>query len=158
MRRYIEIQGAVRRNPKHPDYSGLGHGTSSKVDESGAIRTGGYHEWLSEQQRIEGRQQKYAREYREEVAAERKRQNTGAGTGNFSGAGGKKWKKVKKNLVVTPPSDDYCKVLLLLWPQPNPTGHGATIRGSQGACELLRVLCPQVSSVRRVLSCPGLRF
>ena len=27
-----------------------------------------------------------------------------------------------------------------------------------GPGELLRVLCPPVSSVRRVLSCPGLRF
>ena len=28
VRRFIEIQGVVRRNPKHPDFTGLIHGTA----------------------------------------------------------------------------------------------------------------------------------
>ena len=61
-RRFIEIQSAVKRNPKHPDFMGLGFGTQTTLDESGAIRTGAYHEWLAEQQKVEGRLYKYGRE------------------------------------------------------------------------------------------------
>ena len=100
VRRFIEIQGAVRRNPKHPDFTGLSHGTAGSLDESGGVRTGGYHDWLAEQQKIDGRQFKYAREHREEVAAEKRRQSTGPfGGGAATGGGGgpgskkKKWQK-----------------------------------------------------------------
>ena len=88
----------MRRNPKHPDFTGLSHGTAGNLDESGGVRTTGYHEWLAEQQKIDGKQFKYAREHREEVAAEKRRQTVPGGFqgggGQASGAGGKKkWKK-----------------------------------------------------------------
>ena len=99
VRRYIEIQGAVRRNPKHPDFTGLSHGTAGSLDESGGVRTTGYHDWPAEQQKIGGRRFKHAREHREEVAAEKRHQSTGGfggGTATSSGGGGggkTKWKK-----------------------------------------------------------------
>ena len=100
VRRYIEIQGAVRGNPKHPDFAGLFHGTAGSLDGSGWVRTTGYHDWLAEQQKIDGRQFKYAREHREEVAAEKRRPSIGGfgggGAATCSGGGGggkKKWKK-----------------------------------------------------------------
>ena len=100
-RRFIEIQSAVKRNPKHPDFMGLGFGTQTTLDESGAIRTGAYHEWLAEQQKVEGRLYKYGREHREELAAEKKRQAGGQPAGGAPGGGGaarggaKSWKKGK---------------------------------------------------------------
>ena len=100
-RRFIEIQSAVKRNPKHPDLMGLGFGTQTTLDESGAIRTGAYHEWLAEQQKVEGRLYKYGREHREELAAEKKRQAGGQPAGGAPGGGGaarggaKSWKKGK---------------------------------------------------------------
>ena len=61
------------------------------------MKTVGYQEWPREWQRIDGKQFKYAREHREEVAAEKRRQVVpGGGGGQGSGgADGKKqkWKK-----------------------------------------------------------------
>ena len=52
----------VRRNPRGsraqsqtPRLVGLGHGAAGAFDESGAIRTGSYHKWLAEQQKIDGK-------------------------------------------------------------------------------------------------------
>ena len=99
-RGFVEIQAAVKRNPKHPDFVGLGHGTSGALDESGAVRTGQYHQWLAEQQKIDGMKFKYAREHRDELAAERKRMHgapaPGGGGGAAGGGRGKAaWKKNK---------------------------------------------------------------
>lgn len=54
-RRFIEIQGAVRRNPKHPDFTGLSHGTAGMLDECGAVRASGCHEWLLSSRRSTAR-------------------------------------------------------------------------------------------------------
>ena len=106
-RRFVEIQSAVKRNPKHPDFVGLGFGTQSNVDESGAIRTGAYHDWLAEQQKVDGRAAKYAREHREEMAAEKKRQATGLSSGPQGGGAvgrgnSKSWKKGKAGAGAAP--------------------------------------------------------
>ena len=75
---------------------GLGFGTSGSLDESGAVRTGSYHEWMAEQQKGYGKYHKYAREQREELAAERKRQAGQSGQQLKGGNAAKKsWKKSK---------------------------------------------------------------
>ena len=97
VRRFIEIQGAVRRYPKHPDFTGLSHGRAGHLDESGGVKTVAYHEWLAEQQKIDGKMLKNAREHRDEVAADKRRQSQGAGGGGGGFADNKKKKKWQKD-------------------------------------------------------------
>ena len=95
VRRFVEIQGAVRRNPKHPDFTGLSHGTTGQLDESGGVKTAAYHEWLAQQQKLDSQYMKYARENRDEAAAEKRRQVAGGGGGAQATDNGKKKKKKK---------------------------------------------------------------
>lgn len=102
VRRVIEIQTAVRRNPKHPTFDAFDYNTRGSVDEMGGARAPGYAEWMAEQQRAEAKSLKSTREWREEQAQERRR--TGKGTGGRDGSdddegggdGGKRKKKTKK--------------------------------------------------------------
>ena len=93
------VFGQSEEEPEHQDFTGLSYGTAGSLDESGGVRTTGYRDWLAKQQKIDGRQFKYAREHREKVAAEKRRQSTGgfgggAATGSGGGGGGKTtWKK-----------------------------------------------------------------
>ena len=78
VRRIIEIQTAVRRNPKHPTFDSFDYNTRGTVDEVGGARAPGYGEWMAEQQRIEAKALKSTREWREEQATERRRTAKGA--------------------------------------------------------------------------------
>ena len=73
VRRLLEIQVAVRRNPKHPTFDAFDYNTRGTVDEVGGARAGGYAEWIAEQQKIEAKTLKSTREWREEQASERRR-------------------------------------------------------------------------------------
>lgn len=73
VRRLLEIQVAVRRNPKHPTFDAFDYNTRGTVDEVGGARASGYNEWIAEQQKIAAKTLKSIREWREEQASERRR-------------------------------------------------------------------------------------
>eukprot|EP00435_Cladocopium_sp_Y103_P018992 s1272_g4.t1 len=73
VRRILEIQVAVRRNPKHPTFDSFDYNTRGVVDEVGGARAAGYAEWMAEQQKAEAKALKSTREWRQEQATERKK-------------------------------------------------------------------------------------
>ena len=75
VRRVYKIQQATRRNPKHPDFSGLDIGTVGSTDEAGGARVLNYSEWLGAKQKEEAKTLRSQREWRAEQAAERRRQS-----------------------------------------------------------------------------------
>ena len=74
-RKIIQIEQAVRRNPKQPDYEGLDTITANMVDETGAVYTRRFTGWVGEQQRAEAFILKQSRQYREEWNIALKKQN-----------------------------------------------------------------------------------
>ena len=77
VRRIIQDERAVRKNPKHPDYSGLEFVLNQTTDVSGAASTTVFNRWYAQTQRDEAVVLKNARQHFEEVANEAKRQNGG---------------------------------------------------------------------------------
>ena len=77
-RRIIQDERAVRKNPKHPDYSGLEFVLKHTTDVSGAASTAVFNRWNAQTQREDA-----AGQHREELANEAKRQN-GGGRGKGS--------------------------------------------------------------------------
>ena len=51
VRRVLEIQIAVRRNPKHPTFDSFDYNTRGSVDEVGGARASGYFEWIRQRRR-----------------------------------------------------------------------------------------------------------
>ena len=101
VRRILEIQVAVRRNPKHPTFDTFDYNTRGVVDEVGGARAAGYAEWMAEQQKAEAKSLKSTREWREEQAAERRKAHKGQDRGSSDDdgtgkPGGKKKKKKNK--------------------------------------------------------------
>ena len=101
VRRMLEIQVAVRRNPKHPVFDTFDYNTRGVVDEVGGARASGYAEWMAEQQKAEAKSLKSTREWREEQAAERKKAQRGqdrdsSDDDGTKGGGGKKKNRKKK--------------------------------------------------------------
>jgi len=74
-RRILEIQVAVRRNPRHPTFDAFDYAARGSIDEVGGARATTYNEWMAEQQKIEAKTLKSTREWREEQNAERRRAN-----------------------------------------------------------------------------------
>ena len=73
VRRIHEIQQAVHRNLKHPDFSGLSIGTIGSSDEIGGTRLHEYSQRLGSKQKEEANTLEAQRKWREEQAAERRR-------------------------------------------------------------------------------------
>ena len=74
MRRMIQIEMAVTRDSKAPDFTGLSVVLSSVVDGSVAIQTKGFHKWVADKNESRARVLKSERLYHEERAATRKKQ------------------------------------------------------------------------------------
>lgn len=93
----MEIQVAVRRNPKHPTFDAFDYNTRGSVDEVGGARAAGYAEWMAEQQKAEAKVMKSTREWREEQATERRKaaKNYDKGESDDADAGGDGAKKRK---------------------------------------------------------------
>ena len=72
MRRMIQIEMAVARNSKAPDFSGLSVVLSAVVDGSGAIQTKGFHKWVADKNESRARVMKSERMYFEERANTKK--------------------------------------------------------------------------------------
>lgn len=96
VRRIVEIQIAVRRNPKHPTFDSFDYNTRGTVDEVGGARAAGYFEWMAEQQKAEAKTLKSTREWRQEQDAERRRSKPEKDSSGDDGEGGKGKKKKKK--------------------------------------------------------------
>lgn len=103
VRRVLEIQTAVRRNPKHPTFDSFDYNLRGTVDEVGGARASQYAEWIAEQQKSEAKALKGNREWREEQAADRRRagrvpekDDSDDDEGGGGGPRGKKKKKKQK--------------------------------------------------------------
>ena len=81
-RRIVQMQRAIRRNPKHPDYSGLEDMLASALDETGGVVTSKFDEWVAQEQKTKAVIMKNTRLYTEERDAEAKRSAGGGGGGN----------------------------------------------------------------------------
>ena len=66
MRRMIQIEMAVSRNSKMPDFTGLSVVLSSVTDGSGAVQTKGFHKWVADKNEARARIMKSERLYHEE--------------------------------------------------------------------------------------------
>ena len=77
LRRLLQIEAAVERNPKQPDFDGLEVMMTSAVTPGGAIVTKKFNTWVTERQRETAQIMKQGRMLREEKAAESKRSKGG---------------------------------------------------------------------------------
>ena len=88
VRRLVQIETAVRRNPKVPDYTGLECMLDSCTDSSGAAVTATFDSWVTERQRDAANTQKQGHLVREENAHAKKiAQESGKPPGKNSNAG-----------------------------------------------------------------------
>ena len=87
VRKILQIETAVRRNPKQPDFEGLELLTTQMLDESGGATAPVFASWLSTRQRDEAQILKQGRLLREERTAEGKRSAAGGGGGRGRGGG-----------------------------------------------------------------------
>jgi len=83
IRKLIQVEQAVRRNPKQPDYEGLDVITANLTDETGAIQTRAFASWVGEQQKNEAFVLKHNRAWHEE------RNNLSKKTDPQKGGGGR---------------------------------------------------------------------
>lgn len=79
----------MKRNPKNPDFRGLGMMTMHRLDNTGGVATGDYARWLAEEQKSEAFTLKQQRLHREEVFHDDPAA-PGDGTGNNVGGGGRR--------------------------------------------------------------------
>ena len=73
MRRMIQIEMAVSRNSKAPDFTGLSVVLSSVTDGSGAVQTKGFHKWVADKNESRACILKSERLYHEERSNARKK-------------------------------------------------------------------------------------
>ena len=84
----MQIETAVRRNPKVPDFTGLECMLDSRTDSSGAAVTATFDSWVTERQRDAANIQKQGRLVREEtVHAKKLAQESGKSPGKNGNAG-----------------------------------------------------------------------
>jgi hypothetical protein len=69
VRRIVQIQMAVRRNPKHPTFDGLDLVMATRVDETAGVVLQDFNTWFAEEQGKEGKRMKANRLWREETVA-----------------------------------------------------------------------------------------
>ena len=87
VRRMLQIEMAVERSAKAPDFEGLDFMLSSTVSPSGAIVTEKFTEWLTNRQRDQAHIMKQGRLLREERVAESKKKKHGGEGGPPEGGG-----------------------------------------------------------------------
>ena len=72
-RRLIQIESAVRRNARRPDFEGLDALLDTSVDEGGAAVVAEFATWVAERQKAEAQTLKAGRQWRDERAADNKK-------------------------------------------------------------------------------------
>ena len=77
IRRLVQIETAVRKNPKQPDFEGLDVVMAQPVGDTGDVATRDFSRWVAERQKDEAQILKQNRQWREERANEKKRQKGG---------------------------------------------------------------------------------
>lgn len=86
VRSLVQLEAAVRRNPKVPDFSGLEAMMEAHFDLSGAATTDRFNQWVMEQQRTQAQISKQSRLLREEAEHDRNKEHSkpqkGAGRGS----------------------------------------------------------------------------
>ncbi|CAK0875589.1 unnamed protein product, partial [Prorocentrum cordatum] len=84
VRRQVQIEMAVERNAKHPDYGGLDLVLGGPTTESGAASSKTFRDWVYKKQGERAQTLKQARLLREERTQEEKRARGGKGDGDDS--------------------------------------------------------------------------
>ena len=87
VRRMIQIEMAVSRNSKAPDFTGLSVVLSSITDGSGAVQTKGFHKWVADRNEARARIMKSEWLYHEERANAEKKQKGDKGKDKGKGRG-----------------------------------------------------------------------
>ena len=90
-RSLVQVERAVQRNPKAPDFTGLDVIMEGHVDTSGAAVTHTFDTWVADQQRAKAQIAKQGRLLREEWEHEAKRHSNkdkGKGKGKEKGPAG----------------------------------------------------------------------
>ena len=72
-RRVVQIQKAIRRSPKHPDFTGLDQLMASQLDETGGVVTSKFDEWVAQEQKTQAIIKKNTRLLQEEKESDAKR-------------------------------------------------------------------------------------
>ena len=72
-RRILQMQRAIRRNPRHPDYTGLDTMMANALDESGGIVASKFEEWLGKEAGTAAAVMKQNRMLKEEQDADAKK-------------------------------------------------------------------------------------
>ena len=72
VRRTIQLEMAVERNPRHPDFSGLSVIVDGPVTATGAVRAPKFANWVADRQKERSQVLKQRRLYGEEQAAQNK--------------------------------------------------------------------------------------
>ena len=85
----VQIETAVRRNAKIPDFTGLECMLDARTDSSGAAVTATFDSWVTDRQKDAANIQKQGRLLREEAANTKKQNDGNAGSSNDK-KGGKK--------------------------------------------------------------------
>ena len=83
-RRLVQHELAVEKDPKHPEYGGLGSLLAGTTEEKGRVAVVKFTKWVSERQQQRAQILKQARLLREEKAADAKRRK-GKGKGKNRG-------------------------------------------------------------------------
>ena len=86
-RRLIQIEMAVERSARSPDFSGLSSVMAGPTTETGAAVTKNFTEWIASRQKDRAQFLKQDRTLREEQQKERERSGAGAGAGGGGGRG-----------------------------------------------------------------------
>ena len=90
VRRLVQHEMATEKDPKHPDYGGLGALLSGSVEDKGRIAVPKFTKYIAERQQQHAQILKQNRVLREEKAAEAKRRKgkgKGKGKGDAGGGG-----------------------------------------------------------------------
>ena len=89
VRRLIQIEVAVARNPSAPNYAGLSELMESPIDDMGQAATGQLSHWLTEKLKTKANIQKQARLYQEEFGKPGGSKASSSGGGAASGGQGR---------------------------------------------------------------------
>ena len=94
-RRILQIQKAIRKSPKHPDFANLDGMLSSTLDETGGVIATELDQWVAAEQKVQATIMKQNRMFDEEQSAVYKRQTDAAAGGGGGGDGGGSRQKKK---------------------------------------------------------------
>ena len=89
IRRIIQIEVAVSRNPSQPDYTGLEELLEAPVDASGRASASSVEHWLTERLKVKANINKQARLFKEEFSGKKGQPNAASKGSKSKGKGGK---------------------------------------------------------------------